>query len=126
MRASIDEEVGEIPHGEDVDLELAMGRIALVLAAFMLLGERLDAARAEEIASHQREVVGWVGTQLGRLTGILPIATGDRGRAMKRHREVLNTYADEVIARAQAAPHDRHGARGIAAGSTGRQTADVE
>ena len=80
-----------------------MGRIALTLAAWVMLGDHLDATRAEEIAHHQREVVGWVGRQLGRLNGFIPIALGAEAREMKRHRAVLGAYADEVIARANAA-----------------------
>ncbi len=98
--ALIDDEVGAIPHDTTIDLELAMGRIALSLAAWVLLGEQLDRTRAEEIAHHQREVVRWVGIQLGKLTGFIPVALGARGREMKHHRAVLNAYADEVIARA--------------------------
>jgi cytochrome P450 len=107
MPALIDDEVRAIPLDTTVDLELALGRIALILAAWVLLGERLDRARAEEIAHHQREVVGWVGERLGELTGFIPIALGARGRAMKQHRAVLNRYADEVIARAQATGAER-------------------
>jgi cytochrome P450 len=97
----IDDEVSAIPYDSTIDLELTMSRIALKLAAWVLLGEELDHSRAEEIAHHQREAVGWVGVQLGKLTGFLPIALGRRGQEMKRHRAVLNAYADEVIARAQ-------------------------
>jgi cytochrome P450 len=100
--ALIDDEVRAFPYDTTIDLELAMGRIALILAAWVLLGERLDRTRAEEIAHHQREVVRWVGGQLGKLTGFIPVAFGARGREMKRHRAVLNGYADEVIARANA------------------------
>ena len=99
--ALIDDEVAAIPLDTTIDLELAMGRIALSLAAWVLLGEQLDRRRAEEIAHHQREVVRWVGVQLGKLTGFIPVAPGARGREMKRHRAVLNAYADEVIARAK-------------------------
>ena len=59
----------------------------------------------KKLADHQREVIRWVGGQLGKLTGFLPVALGERGREMKRHRAVLNAYADEVITRAKA--HDR-------------------
>ena len=62
------------------------------------------------------------GRRLGRRTarpgskGILPVAFGARGREMKRHRAVLNAYADEVIARAHAdAAHRRRCARRVAA-----------
>jgi cytochrome P450 len=98
----IDDEVRAIPRDTTVDLELAMGRIALCLAAWVLLGERLDSTRAEEIAQHQREVVNWTGVQLGKLTGFVPVALGARAQEMRRHRAVLHAYADEVIARAEA------------------------
>ncbi len=98
----VEDEVRAIPYDTTVDLELAMSRIALIVAAWVLLGERLDRERAEEIAHHQRAVVGWVGEQLGRLTGFIPVAPGARGRAMKAHRKVIERYGDEVIARARA------------------------
>jgi cytochrome P450 len=97
----VDDEVRSIPHDVRVDLELAMGRMALRLAAWVLLGEELDAGRAEEIAHRQRAVVRWVGEQLGKLTGFLPYAYGTRAQEMKRHRAVLNAYADEVLAHAK-------------------------
>src|SRR5262249_47566517 len=103
--ALIDAEVTAIPLDTTIDLELAMGRIGLTLAAWVLLGERIDSARAEEITHHQRELVGWVGARLGQLTGIVPFAIGARGRAMKAHQAALFAYADEVIARVQSSPH---------------------
>ncbi len=102
IEALIADEVRAIPLDAPIDLELAMSRIALSLAAWVLLGERLDATRAEEISLHQREVVRWVGERLGELTGFLPIALGARARTMKEHRAPLNAYADEVIARVRA------------------------
>ena len=101
MRTLIDEEVCAIPLDQTTDLDLAMGRIALILAAWVLLGERLDRGRAEEIASHQREVVRWVGDRLGQLSGFIPVAMSARAQVMKQHRAALNAYADEVIARAK-------------------------
>ena len=98
----IDDEVRSIPFDTTVDLELVTGRIALSLAAWVLLGERLDSTRADEIAHNQREVVRWVGERLGQLTGFIPIALGGRAKVMKRHRAVLNAYADDVIARLRA------------------------
>ena len=99
-------EVGAIPFDTDVDLELAMGRIALVLAAFVMFGEQLDGARAEEIARNQREAVSWVGRQVGKLSGFLPIAVGASAREMRRHTAVLDAYADEVIARGRGRADD--------------------
>ncbi len=100
LDAIIGDEVTSIPNTATdsvVDLELAMGRIALRAAAWVLLGERLVGAQAEEIARHQREVVRWVGMRLGQFTGFLPIAAGADAREMKRHRAVLDAYADDVI-----------------------------
>ncbi len=108
LDALIKDDIVAIPLDAEVDLERAMGRIALRLAAWVLLGEELDPARADEIAHHQRAVVRWVGIRLGQLTGFLPVALGAPGRRMKRHRAVLNAYADEVIKRAAA----REGAGG--------------
>jgi cytochrome P450 len=108
--AGIDEliegDVAALAYDSPIDLELAMGRIALRLAAWVLLGEQLDRARADEIAHHQRQVVSWVGMRLGQFGGFLPIAPGAAGREMKRHRAVLNAYADEVITRAKSTPRD--------------------
>jgi cytochrome P450 len=100
--AIIVDEVRALPYDTAIDIELAMSRIALMLAAWVLLGERLEPARADELALHQREVVGWVGQRLGELTGFLPLEVGARARAMKEHRAALNAYADEVIGRASA------------------------
>jgi cytochrome P450 len=100
--ALIDDDIGSIPLDTDVDLERVMARIALRLAAWVLLGEELEADRADELARHQRAVVGWVGTRLGQLTGFLPFAPGAAGREMRRHRAALYAYADEVVARAGA------------------------
>lgn len=100
--ALIDDEVSAIPYDTTLDLELAMGRIALRVSAWVMLGEELDPTRAEEIAHHQREVVRWVGVQLGKVNGFVPLAFGTRARRMKQHRAALNAYADEVIARASS------------------------
>jgi cytochrome P450 len=103
MGAIIGEEVASLPYDQTIDFDLAMGRVALRLAAWVLLGEQLDPARAEELAAEQRKVVSWVGVRLGQFTGFLPFAPGAAGREMKRHRAALDAYADEVIARARAA-----------------------
>ena len=105
MGALIADDVQALPLDTTIDLELAMGRIALRLAAWVLFGEELSATRAEEIAHHQREVVGWVGAQVGKLNGFLPFAIGAQARTMKAHRAAIHAYADEVIARARARGH---------------------
>jgi cytochrome P450 len=101
MDEVIADEVGALPLDTPIDLELATGRMALRLAAWVLLGEELDPVRAEALAHHQREVVRWIGVRLGQLTGFLPVAFGARAREMKEHRAALDAYADEVIARAR-------------------------
>jgi cytochrome P450 len=101
----IADEVQAMPLDTSIDLELAMARIALVLAAWVLFGERLDGARAETIALHQRDAARWIGDQLGSATGFVPVAVGRRARVMREHTAVLNAYVDEVIARARAHGH---------------------
>jgi cytochrome P450 len=98
----IADDVASIPLDTTVDLELAMGCIALRLAAWVLLGEILDRARAEDLARHQRAVVQWVGNRLGRLSAVVPLARGRAGRAMKAHRAALMAYADDIIATARS------------------------
>lgn len=100
----IDDEISAIPVGADVDFSKLMDRIALRSAAWVVLGEELESARADELSAHQRAVVHWVGVRLGRLTGFVPLALGAPGREMKRHRAALDAYADEVIARASKRP----------------------
>lgn len=100
LNALIDEHVQALPLNTTVDLDLATAQIALVVAAWVLLGEHLDRTRAAELTHHQREVVRWLGPQVGKPSAIVPMALGARGRAMKQHRAVLNGYADEVVARA--------------------------
>ena len=100
--ALVNDEVSAIPRGSVIDLELAMGRIALIVAAWVLLGDHLDRTRAEEIAHHQREVVSWVGRQIGKAGAAIPVTLGASGRAMRHHRAFLDAYADDVIRRASA------------------------
>jgi cytochrome P450 len=100
--ALIEREVSALPIGRTTDLELAMGKISLSLAAWILLGEQLDGERAEAVVTSQREVVGWIGEQLGRVSGFIPAAVGKRARAMRESQAVLNAYADEVIAGARS------------------------
>ena len=100
MPSIVDEEVRAIPYDTAIDLELTMGRIALVLAAWVLLGERLDSVRAEELALHQREVVTWVGHRMSRLRGLVPFAP--RSREMKAHANELKAYAADVLKRRAA------------------------
>ena len=94
-------ELAAVPVGVEIDLELVMGRIALVIAAWVFLGERLASSQAEELADHQREVVAWVGRRLGALSSATPIAFGPEVRAMRAHRLALEEYVDSVIERRQ-------------------------
>jgi cytochrome P450 len=95
--ALIDDEVAALPFDTPFDVELAMGRIALILAAWVLFGEHLARDRAEEIAFHQREMINWVGERLGQLRAVIPFAP--RSGAMRAHANVIKRYADEVIER---------------------------
>jgi cytochrome P450 len=108
MDSIINDEVAALPYGTAIDLELAMGRLALMLAAWVLLGERLPRDRAEEIAFHQREMIGWVGKRMGQLRSVVPLAPS--AKAMRAHAQVIKTYADEVIEKAKkrADPNGEH------------------
>jgi len=117
LDALIRDEVASIPRDEDTDLDRVMGRIALKLAAWILLGEELESSRADEIAHHQRAVVRWIGVRLGQLSGFIPVALGAPGREMKRHRAFLEAYADDVIARAEATTHTRDDVLGALLGA---------
>jgi cytochrome P450 len=92
-------ELATVPVGVEIDLELVMGRIALVIAAWVFLGERLASSQAERLADHQREVVAWVGRRLGALSSAIPVAFGPEVRAMRVHRLALEQYVDGVIER---------------------------
>jgi cytochrome P450 len=105
MDEIIEAEVASFPLDTSIDFEVATGRLALMLAAWVMFGERLDRVRADEITRHQREAVRWVGNKLGTVAAAVPIAVGKRARAMREHAAVLAAYADEVIARAQANAH---------------------
>ena len=126
LDALIAREVDAIPLDTSVDLELAMGRIALVLAAWVMFGEALDGSRAEEIARNQREAVGWVGRRLGKINGFIPLAVGRPAREMKRHTAVLDAYADDVIARGRERGGDDVLGALLAARPGGRPLGDHE
>jgi cytochrome P450 len=96
----IEAEVATLPIGEEIDLELAMGRISLIMAAWVLLGDHLDHDRAADIAEHQRQIVTWVGHRLSVLSAAVPLAFGASARAMREHRRHIEAYADDVIRRA--------------------------
>ncbi len=99
-------ELSEIVIGEELDLELVMGRIALVIAAWVFLGEKLASDQAQELADHQRHIVGWVGRRLGALSAGVPIALGADARSMRAHRGALEQYVDGVIDRAATSDDD--------------------
>jgi cytochrome P450 len=98
-------QLSDVEVDQELDLELLMGRIALVAAAWILLGDRLGGDQAQELADHQRQVVGWVGRRLGALSSGTPFAVGPGVADMRTHRRALERYVDGVIDR--AAPDDR-------------------
>jgi len=93
------EEVRDIPLGTDVNMTVVLHRTALTGAAWVMFGDRLDAARADELVAHQRAVVDWVGRRIGDATGAIPVALGRRARTMREHRAALRAYAAELLAR---------------------------
>lgn len=104
----IEDEVAALPIDDGIDCSLAMGRIALVLAAWVLMGTRLDRDRADELADHQRHVVAWVGHRLGKVTAGVPFAFGASSRAMRTHRRALERYGDELVAAGRGRAGSEH------------------
>ncbi len=95
----IDAQLSRVARDEEVDLELLMGQLALVIAAWVFLGDQLDAHQAHELADHQRHIVEWVGRRLGAITAGVPLAIGSEARRMRNHRHALERYVDTVIDR---------------------------
>lgn len=95
-------EISALPYDTVLDLDLAMARITLVVAAWVLLGEHLERARAEELAQHQRKVVAWVAERMSSPLSAVPFARGRGGRAICPHSAALTAYAAEVVARRTA------------------------
>ena len=96
----IDGQLSGVTPDEEIDLELLMGRIALVVAAWVFLGDRLDTERAHELADHQRHIIDWVGHRLGAISAGVPLSVGREARRMHTHRHALERYADTIIERA--------------------------
>jgi cytochrome P450 len=48
VRALVEEEVAALPFDADIDFDQAMGRIALMVATWVLFGETLERGRADE------------------------------------------------------------------------------
>jgi cytochrome P450 len=98
MHSIIEDEVASIPRNQPFDVELTMGTLALRLAAWVLFGQQLDSDRARALATHQQQVVNWVGRRIGQMRSVVPFTFGPHARAMRVHQAALNTYADELIA----------------------------
>jgi cytochrome P450 len=99
------DEVGGIPKGTGVNMTVVLHRLALAGAAWVTFGDRLDAARADELVAHQRAVVDWVGSRIGQPTAGIPVAFGRSARMMRQHRAALGAYAAELLA--QDSAHER-------------------
>jgi len=93
------EEVGVLPRGSRVNMTVASHRIALTGAAWVMFGDRLEPTRADALVAHQRAVVDWVGSRIGKATGAVPVAFGRSARTMREHRAALRAYAAELLAR---------------------------
>ncbi|MBK5288275.1 MAG: cytochrome P450 [Acidimicrobiia bacterium] len=97
----IERQLSGVSVGQELDFELLMGQLALVIAAWVFLGDQLDTDQARDLAGHQRQVVEWVGHRLGALSAGIPFAWGGDARRMRGHRRALERYVDGVIDRAE-------------------------
>jgi cytochrome P450 len=95
----VQDEVEALPLGTTMDLDQVMGRIAMRVASWVLFGQHLSRARADELVASQRVVVDWVGKRIGSFRAFLPLAPGRSASTMRKHRDVLYAFADEVVAR---------------------------
>ena len=93
----IEDEVATLPYDVEIDFDQAMGRIALMVAAWVLFGERLERDRAEELVSEQRQVISWLDQRINSARAISPLAPGRAARQMRSHRAVVLAYAGELI-----------------------------
>ena len=102
--ALIDDEVERDParHRQSIS-NSSMGRIALRLAAWVLLGEELDAAAPTRSRVINARSSAGSACDSGSSPASYRSRSARRAQAMKQHRAALDAYADEVIARAQAA-----------------------
>lgn len=106
--ALIDEEVDALPLDVSLDLDQAMGRIAMTVASWVLFGQLLSRDRADELVANQKVVIDWAGRRIGSLRSILPVAPGRDGRQMRKHRGGGYAFAEEVAAarRREVRPKD--------------------
>ncbi len=99
--------IDTIPIGKEAELGAAMARLAFVAAAWVMLGDRLDPTKADELVEHQRHVVDWVGNRLGALSSAIPVSLGQSTQRMRRHRRVLEDYVDDALRRATGTGHEQ-------------------
>jgi cytochrome P450 len=125
--ALIEDEVAALPYDVDIDFDQAMGRIALIVATWVLFGEHLERGRADELVSHQRVVINWLAERIESRQAAMPVALGREARCMRAHRAVTLAYADEIVAARR-----RSGPRGdvldalLAARPRGREMSPAE
>lgn len=93
----VEKEIEALPVNTSVDLDQAIGRIAMMVASWVLFGHQLGRERADELAAHQRFIVDWMGQRIGSPWSAVPVAPWS-GRVMRRHHAALEAYADEVVA----------------------------
>ncbi|MGH9106810.1 MAG: cytochrome P450 [Acidimicrobiales bacterium] len=104
----IEDHVTALPVGRTLDLDQAMGRLALSVAAWVLFGQHLERSRADELYGHQRAIVDWVGRRAGALRASVPYASGRAARTMRGHRQAVHAYVDEIVERRRREGSARH------------------
>jgi cytochrome P450 len=96
--ALVEDEVATLPYDVDIDFDQTMGRIALIVATWVLFGEHLERGRADELVSHQRVVINWLAERIESWQAPVPVALGRETQRMRAHRAVTLAYADEIVA----------------------------
>ncbi|HUC14232.1 MAG TPA: cytochrome P450, partial [Acidimicrobiales bacterium] len=99
INSLVSAEIAALPLDTSIDLDKVMGRIAMMVASWVLFGHHLGRERANELVESQRVVVDWLGQRVGSLWSVVPLALGSSSKVMRRSRDVLYGYADEVVDR---------------------------
>ena len=98
----IDRQLATLDTKNAVDIVALTGRMAVSIAAFALFGFDLSPTQAAMLATHQYEVVTWVGNRIGSMMNTVPFSFSSSAREMRTHRAELAHFATEVLAHGRA------------------------
>lgn len=86
-------EMAALPMETTIDLDQAMARLTMIVAAWVLFGKHLDRSRADDLFQHERAAIDWVGDRMGSALAPLPFAS----RALRAHRKAVLRFSQEIV-----------------------------